>query len=128
MTRVTGIGGVFLTSRDPQALTAWYRDHLGIELQPWGGAVLHWKTEDNPHGVGSTVWNVMPADTGYLAPSTSGFMVNYRVADLRTLIARLRAEGVPVVGDIEESEFGRFGWVLDPDGNKLELWEPPAGR
>lgn len=128
MQRVTGIGGVFFKSRDPQALAAWYQRHLGLDVQDWGGAVLRWNTPDNPGGVGTTTWSPFPADTGYFAPSDAAFMINYRVADLLALLDTLRAEGVTIVGDMEESEFGRFAWVLDPEGRKLELWQPPAGQ
>lgn len=128
MQRVTGIGGIFFKSRDPDALAAWYRRHLGVDIQPWGGAAFSWVTPDNPGGVGTTVWTAFKADTEYFAPSTAPFMVNYRVADLHGLIAALREEGCQVVGEPQDSEYGKFGWVLDPDGNKIELWEPPAGQ
>lgn len=128
MKRVTGIGGVFFKSRDPKALGAWYKTHLGIDVQPWGGASFDWNGPDNPGGVGTTVWSLFPADTRYLAPSAAAFMVNYRVADLAALLEVLRSEGVQVEGKVEESEFGKFGWVIDPEGNKLELWQPPDGK
>lgn len=128
MQRVTGIGGIFFKSRDPQALGAWYRRHLGIDVQAWGGAVFHWKGEHNPQGQGSTTWSPFQADTDYFAPSSASFMVNFRVADLHALLAVLRAEGVTVMDKVEESEFGKFGWVLDPEGNKIELWQPPEGQ
>lgn len=128
MKRVTGIGGVFFKSPDPKALGEWYRRHLGIPVEDWGGHAFRWSGPDNPDGVGTTVWSPFKADTGYFAPSSASFMVNYRVADLHALLAVLRAEGVQVMDKVEESEFGKFGWVMDPDGNKLELWEPPAGQ
>ncbi len=128
MKRVTGIGGIFFKSKDPKALSAWYQTHLGIDVQSWGGAAFTWNGPDNPTGVGTTVWNAFPAETSYFAPSTASFMVNYRVADLHALLAALRSEGVQVEEKVEESEFGKFGWVIDPDGNKIELWEPPAGQ
>lgn len=127
MKRVTGIGGVFFKSRDPTSLAAWYQAHLGIDVQAWGGASFHWKGPDNPDGVGATVWSPFAADTAYFAPSTAPFMINYRVADLHALLAVLRAEGVQVDDKVEESAYGKFGWVIDPEGNKLELWEPPPG-
>lgn len=126
--RVTGIGGIFFKSKDPKALAAWYQRHLGIPLEDWGGAVFSWKGPQNPDGVGTTVWSPFKADTTYFAPSEASFMVNYRVADLHALLAVLRAEGVQVDEKVDESEFGKFGWVVDPDGNKLELWQPPEGR
>ena len=128
MKRVTGIGGVFFKARDPAALGAWYRQHLGIDVQPWGGAAFRWQGDDNPAGVGTTIWSPFPADTGYFAPSTAPFMVNCRVDDLQALLAALRAEGVQVDDKVETSEHGSFGWVVDPEGNKLELWQPPAGQ
>lgn len=127
MKRVTGIGGIFFKAADPQALAAWYQRHLGIDIQPWGGATFRWSGPDNPDGVGTTVWSPFPADTRYFAPSEASFMINYRVEDLHGLLAVLRAEGVTVEEKVEESEFGKFGWVVDPEGNKVELWEPPAG-
>jgi predicted enzyme related to lactoylglutathione lyase len=128
MKRVTGIGGIFFKSNDPKALGAWYRKHLGIDVEGWGGCAFRWKTPDNPEGTGTTVWSPFAADTGYFAPSSAAFMINYRVDDLHSLLALLQAEGVQVDPKIEESEQGKFGWVIDPEGNKLELWQPPAGQ
>jgi predicted enzyme related to lactoylglutathione lyase len=127
MRRVTGIGGIFFKSRDPKALTEWYRVHLGLQPEDWGGVAFRW-TDDNPSGKGTTIWNPFPADTKCFEPSASSFVINYRVADLRALNAALKAEGCKVEGEIQESEFGKFGWVIDPEGNKIELWEPPAGQ
>ncbi len=128
MQRVTGIGGIFFKAKDPVALRAWYQQHLGIDVQEWGGAAFRWvDAEGKPTG-GTTVWNVAPETTDYYAPSTASFMVNYRVADLDALLEVLRAEGCDVQGKADDSEFGKFGWVLDPEGNKIELWEPPAGE
>ncbi len=128
MNRVTGIGGIFIKSADPQRLREWYRKHLGIQIEEWGGVAFRWKSDENPGGTGTTVWSVFEASSNYFAPSDAGFMVNYRVADLHALIAQLRAEGCNVMDKVDESEFGKFGWVVDPDGNKIELWEPPAGQ
>jgi catechol 2,3-dioxygenase-like lactoylglutathione lyase family enzyme len=125
MKRVTGIGGIFFKSRDPQALAAWYRDHLGLTLEPWGGVAFRW-ADDSP--TGTTIWNAFPADTAYFDPGSASFMVNFRVADLHALLAALRAEGCQVEDRTEESEFGKFGWVVDPEGHKIELWQPPAGH
>ncbi len=123
--RVTGIGGVFIKARDPQALRAWYRDHLGIDVQVWGGAAFHWADAEGKPTPGSTAW--MVGDGSNFAPSEAPFMVNYRVADLDALLAALRAEGCTVLEKTEASDYGKFGWVMDPEGNKVELWEPPAG-
>lgn len=128
MKRVTGIGGIFIQSPDPAALRAWYRDHLGIDIQEWGGAVFPWTDAEGNPAAGMTVWNIADAGSAYFAPSATPFMVNYRVADLHALIEVLKAEGCDVLDKIEESEFGKFAWVMDPDGNKVELWEPPAGQ
>jgi catechol 2,3-dioxygenase-like lactoylglutathione lyase family enzyme len=128
MRRVTGIGGIFFKATDPKALGTWYKTHLGIDVQDWGGAAFQWNGPDNPEGVGTTVWSPFPADTSYFAPSAAPFMVNYRVADLHALLAVLRSEGVPVDDKVDESENGKFGWVTDPEGNRIELWQPPDGQ
>ena len=127
MKRVTGIGGVFFKSADPKRLSEWYRDHLGLKVEEWGGVAFQWAGPDNPGGVGTTIWNPFKEDTDYFAPGRS-FMFNYRVHDLHALIAALRAEGCQVDDKVDESEYGKFGWVTDPDGNKVELWEPPEGQ
>ncbi|MCP5270128.1 MAG: VOC family protein [Burkholderiaceae bacterium] len=128
MKRVTGIGGVFFKANDPKALAEWYRKHLGLEVEEWGGVAFRWKTADNPTGTGSTVWSPFKDDTTYFAPSTASFMVNYRVQDLHAVLSALREEGCSVEDKVEESEYGKFGWVMDPEGNKLELWQPPEGQ
>jgi len=127
MRRVTGIGGVFFKAKDPKALAEWYRLHLGLDVQEWGGVAFRW-ADDNASGAGTTVWSPFKDDTSYFAPSTASFMINYRVADLHALLAALRAEGCQVEEKVEESEYGKFGWVVDPEGNKLELWQPPDGQ
>ncbi|MCU0647998.1 MAG: hypothetical protein MUF00_08385 [Gemmatimonadaceae bacterium] len=128
MKRVTGIGGIFFKAHDAPALRAWYQTHLGIDMQPWGGASFHWTDEAGTPIGGRTEWSIQPASSDYYAPSTSTFMVNYRVADVRALVAALKAEGCNVVDKIDDSEYGVFGWVIDPEGNKVELWQPPAGQ
>jgi predicted enzyme related to lactoylglutathione lyase len=126
MERVTGIGGVFFKARDSQALGEWYRTHLGIDVQDWGGAAFSWgEGSDEPKGV--TIWTPFKGDTRYFEPSTASFMLNYRVRDLDAMLAQLRAAGVQVDDKVEDSEYGRFGWAMDPEGNRLELWQPPAG-
>ena len=128
MKRVTGIGGIFFKSKDPKALGEWYKTHLGLDVAEWGGAAFRWANPDNPSGTGTTIWSPFKADTSYFAPSEASFMINYRVEDLHALIAVLRAEGCNVVDKVDESEYGKFGWVIDPDGNKIELWQPPEGQ
>jgi catechol 2,3-dioxygenase-like lactoylglutathione lyase family enzyme len=127
MKRVTGIGGVFFKSKDPKALGEWYRRHLGMNVEEWGGVAFRW-ADDNASGKGTTIWSPFNADTDYFAPSPAPFMVNFRVADLHALLEALRAEGCQVLDKVDESEFGKFGYVVDPEGNKLELWQPPAGQ
>jgi predicted enzyme related to lactoylglutathione lyase len=118
--RVTGIGGVFLRSRDPAALSAWYAEHLGLDVEDWHGAVLR------VLGGETLVWALFPTDTEYFGRLDQQAMVNYRVADLDAMLAQLRAAGVEVIDDVQDSEYGRFGWAVDPEGNRFELWQPPA--
>jgi len=128
MKRVTGIGGIFIKSADTKRLRDWYKKHLGIEIEEWGGTAFRWAGPHNPSGHGTTVWNVFEASSNYFDPGKAPFMVNYRVHDLLALVDALRAEGCEVIGKVDESEYGKFGWVMDPDGNKVELWEPPEGQ
>jgi predicted enzyme related to lactoylglutathione lyase len=126
MARVTGIGGVFLRCKgDSAALAAWYQKHLGMPLEAWGGAVLRWP-DDTAGDKGLTVWNLADKDSEWFSPSTSSFMINYRVDDLEALLAQLREAGVAIVAGPESHENGKFAWIMDPDGNKVELWEPMA--
>jgi predicted enzyme related to lactoylglutathione lyase len=118
--RVLGIGGIFFKARGPQALAAWYRDHLGVPVevsQTYGTFTSHSTGE-------TTVWSAFPADTTYFAPSPAPFMINYRVRDLDAMLAQLRAAGAHVEDRIEEYDYGRFGWASDPEGNRIELWQP----
>jgi predicted enzyme related to lactoylglutathione lyase len=128
MKRVTGIGGIFFHARDPAALRAWYQQHLGIDVQAWGGAAFSWAGDDGRPAAGSTVWSIGAADNDQFAPGTASFMVNYRVDDLDALLQALRTEGCNVLEKAEDSDYGKFGWVVDPEGNKVELWEPPPGQ
>jgi len=126
MERVRGIGGVFFKARDPKALAAWYRDHLGVPVaDSWTGAVFSWR-QDDPRGDASTVWSIFAAETQYFAPSEQPFLINFRVDDLDAMLRQLRDAGCPVDGRVEDGPYGRFGWVIDPEGNKVELWQPPA--
>lgn len=127
MAKVTGIGGVFFKATgDHKALAAWYQKHLGITLEPWGGALLKWPEDRRPDG-GLTVWHVAAADTAWFSPSHSPFMINYRVDDLEALVAQLARDGIALLKGPDIDENGKFAWVLDPDGNKVELWEPAGG-
>jgi predicted enzyme related to lactoylglutathione lyase len=125
MKRVVGVGGIFFKSPDPKRLQAWYQEHLGTDVSEWGGVSfgLDEQLKNNPNA--ALIWSPFAQDTQYFAPGTASFMINYRVEDLHAVIAALRAEGCNVMEKVEESEYGKFGWVVDPDGNKLELWEPP---
>jgi predicted enzyme related to lactoylglutathione lyase len=121
MKRVTGIGGIFFKAKDPVALRAWYKKHLHVDVQDWGGSVFESEAAKQ-----STIWNIAPSDTDNMAPSQSSFMINYRVDNLLELLTALRAEGCHVLEKTDISEYGGFGWVMDPEGNKVELWQPPA--
>ncbi|HUJ44378.1 MAG TPA: VOC family protein [Opitutaceae bacterium] len=126
MKRVTGIGGVFIKAKDPAKLRAWYKTHLGIDVQTWGGASFRWVDAAGVPANGKTAWYV--GDGSNFAPSDASFMINYRVADLHGLLRLLREEGCQVLDKVEQSDFGIFGWVMDPEGNKVELWQPPEGQ
>ena len=119
--RITGLGGVFIKSPKPRALAAWYKDVLGIKLEPWGGALLRYDLANHPP---HTVWNAFSEKTDYFAPSTRDFMLNFAVDDLDAFLARLQAKGVAILKRDDQDPNGRFAWILDPDGTKLELWEP----
>jgi predicted enzyme related to lactoylglutathione lyase len=128
MQRVTGIGGIFFTANDAVALRAWYKQHLGIDVQEWGGTAFVWADANGNAKKGTTIWSIGAAKTNYFAPSSAPFMINYRVADLAALLAALRDEGCNVLDKMDDSEYGKFGWVIDPEGNKVELWQPPEGQ
>lgn len=124
MARVTGIGGVFFKARDPDSLMQWYVEHLGLEMQDWGGALFFWRDDEAVQSsAGVTVWRASD-DDDWFAPSTSPLIINYRVDDLHGLLDQLGAAGIaPIEGPMEEFN-GLFAWVIDPEGNKVELWEP----
>ncbi|MCB4456218.1 VOC family protein [Leisingera sp. McT4-56] len=124
MAKVTGIGGVFIKARGgAKVLAAWYRDHLGLELAEFGGAVLNWK-DDTAEDGGLTVWGTADADGTWFDPSTAGFMINYRIDDMDGMIAQLTDAGISILKGPDAYENGRFAWIMDPEGNKVELWEP----
>ena len=118
---ITGIGGVFIKAKDPKALKAWYRDALGLPLQAWGGAALRYDAPQHPP---AAAWTAFAASSSYFAPSTAPFMINYAVDDLDAILARLHAMGVEPLKRTDDDPSGKFAWVLDPEGNKVELWEP----
>jgi predicted enzyme related to lactoylglutathione lyase len=127
MARVTGIGGIFLRARDPKTLSAWYAKHLGIQLNDWGGAAFRW-SDEVPANTGTTAWSLFPDNTTYFGSGNEKgvqqAMVNYRVDDLDALLAQLTAAGVTIDPHREDSDFGRFAWIVDPEGNRVELWQP----
>jgi predicted enzyme related to lactoylglutathione lyase len=120
MAKVLGVGGIFFKSPDPQRLYAWYSKWLGMQLEDWGTT---YSPKDMPSNA-QTVWSAFPADTKYFAPSSNDFMFNLIVDDLEEALKQVKAGGAEVVGNIEKLEYGLFGWFIDPDGNKVELWEP----
>ena len=128
MKRVTGIGGIFFKARDPAAMWSWYKTHLGMDVQSWGGAAFSWADSDGKPVGGTTIWSVGSLESDTFAPSVAPFMINYRVDDLQALLTALRAEGCNVLDKVDDSEYGKFGWVIDPEGNKVELWQPPPGQ
>ena len=119
--RITGVGGIFFKAKDPKALAAWYRDVLGLPLESWGGAKLSYDAPLHPPAL---IWSAFPASTGYFAPSTGEFMINYAVDDMDAFLTRLQAKGVTILKRTDDDANGRFAWLLDPEGNKIELWEP----
>src|SRR4029079_5062528 len=124
MAKVTGIGGVFIKStKDKAALANWYRDNLGLKFEDWGGSIINWTDDAQVEG-GMTVWSTAAPDSKWFAPSESAFMINYRVDDMDALLEQLKASGGEIGGDPQTDFNGKFAWVVDPDGNKVELWEP----
>lgn len=123
MKRVTGIGGLFFKSSNPEKTKEWYKKHLGIRSGKYGGT-FEWRYSEEKEKKGYTAWGPFSEDTKYFEPSDKEFMFNYRVDNLEKLLEVLKEEGVKVVGEIEEYEYGKFGWIMDPDGVKIELWEP----
>ncbi len=129
--RVTGVGGLFFKAQNPEKLAEWYRVHLGIGLMPAAPgenapqfSLFEWREKDHPEQKGVTVWSIFPADTKYFEPSKASFMTNFRVSNLDRVLGQLRKEGVKVDDKIDDESNGRFGWAMDPEGNRIELWEP----
>ncbi len=124
MARVTGIGGVFFKAKtDHRALREWYKTHLGIKLEEWGGCALEW-SEDKAEDKGLTVWHVAEPGTKWFSPSESSFMINYRIDNMDEMVAQLKNSGIALLKGPEFEENGKFAWIMDPEGNKIELWEP----
>ena len=123
MKRVTGIGGVFFKAKDPEQMRVWYAKHLGFEFDNYGGLVFECPSDEAERSKAQTVWSLFPSDTKYFDPSSAPFMINYRVDNLAALVEQLKSEGVEVERT-EEHEYGKFGWIMDPEGNRIELWEP----
>jgi len=121
--RITGVGGIFLKSKDPKALAHWYRDVLGVTLEPWGGAMLKYDAPGHPPAI---VWSAFPSTTDYMSPSTREFMIDFAVDDLDAYVTRLKDKGVTILKREDGGATGKFAWILDPDGTKIELWEPKA--
>ena len=117
---ITGLGGIFVTSKNPKALAQWYKDVLGIPLEPWGGAILRYDAPGHPP---LALWNAMPESSAEIAPSRRDFVINFAVDDLDAFSARLEAKGIKILKR-EEDATGKFAWILDPDGTKIELWQP----
>jgi predicted enzyme related to lactoylglutathione lyase len=120
MERVLGVGGIFFKAKDPAKLKAWYREHLGLPADEHGETMF---SAGDPGAL--LVWSPFPADTKYFEPSQSTFMINFRVKDLHAMLSQLRAAGAEVDAKVQEESYGKFGWVMDPEGNRIELWEPP---
>jgi predicted enzyme related to lactoylglutathione lyase len=121
--RVTGLGGIFFKTQNRDTMRAWYARHLGIESESWGGQ-FEWRDKDYPEKLCLTAWSPFDGATDYFQPSEKEFMINYRVENLVDLLNELKKEGVEVLGEIQEFDYGKFGWIMDPEGRKIELWEP----
>jgi len=125
MKRVTGLGGVFFKTKDPKQIKEWYQTHLGMKMDDYGFS-FRWHEVDKPEAKepATTAWSPFKEDTKYFSPSEKPFMFNYRVENLVELLKVLKEEGVEIVGEMQDYPYGKFGWIMDPDGNKIELWEP----
>jgi len=126
MQRATGIGGIFFKCDDPEKMYQWYEKHLGLKRTPDGAVMFEWRQKDKDEAEpGMTVWSLFPRSSSYFDPSRASFMINYRVENLDALLEALRAEGVEIDPKREDYDYGRFAWIMDPEGNRIELWEPP---
>lgn len=122
--KVTGIGGIFFFSDDPQQTRDWYAKNLGFDINDWGSSSFEFRDVNKPEQVGSLQWNPFKKGSDYFAPSKKEFMINYRVQNLEGLISKLKENGVTILDDIASYDFGKFIHIMDADGNKIELWEP----
>jgi predicted enzyme related to lactoylglutathione lyase len=123
--RVIGLGGIFFKAKDPQKMYEWYAKHLGIHSKPSEGAMFSWRRMEDPAQESLTVWSIFPDHSNYFDPSTAPFMINYQVENLDAVLEALKAEGVTIDPKREDHPYGRFAWIMDPEGNRIELWEPP---
>ena len=121
---ITGVGGVFVKSKDPKALATWYREVLGLDVKPWGGAALPFDTPGHPPKV---AWTAFQESSDHMSPSTREFMINFAVDDMDAILTRVTAHHVPILKRDDDDQFGRFAWIQDPDGTKIELWQPKRG-
>ena len=128
MTGITGLGGIFVRSGDKPGAMTWYREKLGLDIQDWGGINFNWRNENNPDQTGYSLFSLFDRNTEYFGDKGQETMVNFRVEDLDSFLATLRASGVTVIDKIEDGDYGRFGWIEDPEGTRIELWEPPEGQ
>ncbi|TCZ73077.1 VOC family protein [Flaviaesturariibacter aridisoli] len=126
MKKVTGLGGVFFKAKDPAALQAWYEQHLGLKKSPFG-VLFGWRPFDKPGEKACTLWTPFKESTDYFGSGDQSFMINYRVENLEALLAELQAAGVTMAGEMQTYDYGKFGWIIDPEGRKIELWEPIGG-
>ena len=126
--KATGVGGVFFRAKNPKKLCAWYSKHLGLPIEEWGGCQFHWREMKAPKKTGTTVWSTFKSDTKYFGSGKQQHMINYRVANLKKVLAQLKRAGVWVDRRVEETEYGKFGWAKDGEGNRIELWEPPTKK
>ena len=125
MKKVVGVGGFFFKAENPKALASWYKTHLGVPIdESYGGYTFNWNNDSKRPSKGYTIWSPFNKETDYLEPSQKDFMFNFIVDDLKALTEVLDSQGINLIGDIEDTEFGLFDWIMDPEGNKVELWEP----
>jgi predicted enzyme related to lactoylglutathione lyase len=124
MEKVTGIGGVFIKAKDPKAMAAWYEKHLGVDLGEHLYKEFKWVNENNPNTPGATVFSFFKEDSTYFDPGKQRFMINFRVKNLDSLLENLANDKVQIVGEPQKYDYGKFAWIMDPEGNKIELWEP----